>query len=208
MPVQKDPRAHPSKLTNPNTRDYVNARGLSRKHIFDSVKASLERLDTDYIDVLQCHRFDDSVEIPEIMDALHDVVQSGKVRYIGMSSCYAWQFHAMQAYARENKKTQFISLQDFYCAVYREEEREAFPTAKVRLPLMAPLALLWLTYLNLTQLFGMGIIPWSPLARGYLTRPWKEQNNTKRAQSDPNFAKFVGLGNEHEESALQSINEA
>lgn len=186
----------------------MNAHGLSRKHIFDSVNASLERLDTDYIDVLQCHRFDDSVEIPEIMDALHDVVQSGKVRYIGMSSCYAWQFHAMQAYARENKKTQFISLQDFYCAVYREEEREAFPTAKVTLPVLSARSLLTYSLAGVSQLFGMGIIPWSPLARGYLTRPWKEQSNTKRAQTDPNFAKFVGLGNEHEESALQAINEA
>lgn len=114
----------------------------------------------------------------------------------------------MQAYARENKKTQFISLQDFYCAVYREEEREAFPTAKVTLPVLTARSLLTYSLAGVSQLFGMGIIPWSPLARGYLTRPWKEQSNTKRAQTDPNFAKFVGLGNEHEESALQAINEA
>ncbi|KAK4058861.1 hypothetical protein OIO90_000307 [Microbotryomycetes sp. JL221] len=187
MTVQNDPRAHPSKLKDANTREYVNAHGLSRKHIFDSVKASMERMQVDYIDLLQCHRFDPETPLEETMDALHDVVKLGWVRYIGMSSCYAYQFHAMQNYAKSKNQTQFISMQDFYTPVYREEEREMFPTCK---------------------LFGVGVIPWSPLARGYMTRPHREQNNTVRASSDPNFAKFVGLGNPEEEKALQSINEA
>ncbi|KAH9072789.1 aryl-alcohol dehydrogenase [Lactarius deliciosus] len=107
---------------------FVNQHGLSRKHIFDSVKKSLERLQLDYIDVLQCHRFDPDTPIEETMQALHDVVKAGHVRYIGMSSCYAWQFHIMQNYAITNKLTPFISMQNHHSLVYREEEREMFPT--------------------------------------------------------------------------------
>ncbi|TFK34297.1 NADP-dependent oxidoreductase domain-containing protein [Crucibulum laeve] len=140
---------------------YVNQHGLSRKHIFESVKHSLERLQLDYIDVFQCHRFDKETPIAETMQALHDIVQAGYVRYIGMSSCYAWQFHAMQNYAINNKLTPFISMQNHYSMVYREEEREMFPTLK---------------------LFGVGSIPWSPLARGLLTRPLAAQ--TKRGETD------------------------
>ncbi|KAM0792283.1 hypothetical protein ACM66B_004973 [Microbotryomycetes sp. NB124-2] len=186
MTVQSDVNAHPSALKDQNTREYVNAHGLSRKHIFDSVKASLKRLDTDYIDVLQCHRFDYETPIEETMDALHDLVKMGLVRYIGMSSCHAYQFHAMQNYAKSRNQTMFVSMQDFFNAAYREEEREMF---------------------KVCEMFGTGVIPWSPLARGYLTRPWREQNTT-RAKSDPNYAKFVGLGNPTEEKALQQINEA
>lgn len=133
---------------------YVNQHGSSRKHVFESVKRSLERLQMDYVDVLQCHRFDADTPIAETMQALHDVVQAGYVRYIGMSSCWAWQFHAMQNYAINNKLTPFISMQNHYNLLYREEEREMFPTLKH---------------------LGVGSIPWSPLARGVLTRPlWKE----------------------------------
>ncbi|KAI1787702.1 aryl-alcohol dehydrogenase [Ganoderma leucocontextum] len=128
----------------------INQHGLNRKHIFDSVKASLKRLQMDYIDVLQCHRFDYNTPIEETMQALHDVVQAGYVRYIGMSSCYAYQFHQMQNYAIAHNLTPFISMQNHYNLVYREEEREMFPTLKH---------------------FGVGSIPWSPLARGLLTRP-------------------------------------
>jgi aryl-alcohol dehydrogenase-like predicted oxidoreductase len=142
---------------------YVNQHGLSRKHIFESVKHSLERLQLDYIDVLQCHRFDENTPIAETMQALHDVVQAGYVRYIGMSSCWAWQFHAMQNYAINNKLTPFISMQNHYNLVYREEEREMFPTLKH---------------------FGVGAIPWSPLARGLLTRPLGTTTNTTRGQTD------------------------
>lgn len=145
----------------PEENGYVNQKGLSRKHIFEAVKHSLERLQLDYIDLLQCHRFDNDTPIEETMQALHDVVQAGYVRYIGMSSCWAWQFHAMQNYAINNRLTPFISMQNHHSLVYREEEKEMFPTLKY---------------------FGVGSIPWSPLARGYLTRPLSEQ--TKRGETD------------------------
>ncbi|KAJ7063379.1 aryl-alcohol dehydrogenase [Mycena amicta] len=141
--------------TSPDNAGYVNQHGLSRKHIFDSVKLSLERLQMDYIDVLQCHRFDNDTPIEETMQALRDVVKEGYVRYIGMSSCWAWQFHAMQNYAIQNNLTPFISMQNHYNLVYREEEREMFPTLKH---------------------FKVGSIPWSPLGRGILTRPMSEQS--------------------------------
>ncbi|KAI6014669.1 Aldo keto reductase [Pisolithus marmoratus] len=141
---------------NPDQRGYVNQHGLSRKHIFDSVKASLERLQLDYVDVLQCHRFDPETPIEETMQALHDVVKAGYARYIGMSSCYAYQYYAIA-----NKLTPFISMQNHYNLLYREEEREMFPTLKM---------------------LGVGAISWSPLARGLLTRPPGQQ--TTRAQTD------------------------
>jgi len=153
-------------MTPPHELDqqgYVNQRGLSRKHIFESVKKSLERLQLDYIDVLQCHRFDPETPIEETMQALHDVVKAGYVRYIGMSSCHAWQFHVMQNYAITHNLTPFISMQDHHSLVYREEEREMFPTL---------------------EHFGVGIIPWSPLARGLLTRPFKGDVRTTRGDSD------------------------
>ncbi|KAK0481210.1 NADP-dependent oxidoreductase domain-containing protein [Armillaria luteobubalina] len=146
-----------------DTLGYVNQHGLSRKHIFDSVKHSLERLQLDYIDVLQCHRFDYDTPVAETMKALHDVVQAGYVRYIGMSSCHAYQFHAMQSYAIQNNLTPFISMQNHYNLIYREEEREMFPTLKM---------------------FGVGAIPWSPLGRGKLTRPLAKQGDTKRGETD------------------------
>ncbi|CUA67091.1 Versiconal hemiacetal acetate reductase [Rhizoctonia solani] len=111
-------------------KGYVNQFGLSRKNIFESVKRSLERLQLDYVDVLQCHRFDYNTPIAETMQALHDVVQAGYARYIGMSSCYAYQFQAMQNYAIANKLTPFISMQNYYNLIYREEEREMMPTLK------------------------------------------------------------------------------
>jgi len=153
---------------NPEEYGYVNQRGLSRKHIFESVKHSLERLQLDYIDVLQCHRFDNNTPIEETMQALHDVVQAGYVRYVGMSSCHAWQFHAMQNYAITNKLTPFICMQNHYNLVYREEEREMMPTLKY---------------------FGVGSIPWSPLARGLLTRPLSDK--TTRGDTDS----FIGAYN-------------
>ncbi|KAL7282846.1 hypothetical protein ACG7TL_002259 [Trametes sanguinea] len=112
------------KYKTPEKFGIVNQHGLSRKHIFDAVKGSLERLQVDYIDVLQCHRFDPSTPIEETMHALHDVVQAGWVRYIAMSSCWAYQFHAMQNYALTHNLTPFISMQNHYNLLYREEERE------------------------------------------------------------------------------------
>lgn len=146
-----------------DTLRYVNQRGLSRKHIFESVKASLERLQLDYVDLLQCHRFDYETPIEETMQALDDVVKAGYVRYIGMSACYAWQFHKMQNYAKTHGLTEFISMQNQHNPIYREEERE-----------MAPLL----------QDLGVGMIPYSPLAKGFLTRPVSEQTQTQRGSTD------------------------
>ncbi|KAG9048326.1 hypothetical protein FS837_000260 [Tulasnella sp. UAMH 9824] len=151
-------------ITTPEKFDsmrYTNQYGTSRKHLFDAIKKSLERLQLDYVDVYQLHRFDPSTPIEETMEALNDIVKAGYARYIGMSSCYAWQFHKMQAYARERGLTQFISMQNYHNAIYREEERE-----------MAPLL----------QDLGVGMIPWSPLARGFLTRPIDVE--TTRTSSD------------------------
>ncbi|RDX46678.1 Aldo/keto reductase [Lentinus brumalis] len=139
----------------------INQKGLSRKHIFDSVQASLKRLQLDHIDLLQCHRFDYDTPIEETMQALHDVVKAGWVRYVGMSSCWAYQFHAMQNYAITHNLTPFISMQNHYSLMYREEEREMFPTLKM---------------------FGVGSIPWSPLGRGMLTRTVRDA--TLRGKTD------------------------
>ncbi|CAE6429426.1 hypothetical protein ACGC1H_000914 [Rhizoctonia solani] len=153
----------PANIPWANAADYPNRNGLSRKHIFESIQASLKRLELDYVDVLQCHRFDSDTPVAETMQALHDVVQAGYARYIGMSSCHAWQFHVMQNYAITHNLTPFISMQNHHSLVYREEEREMFPTLKH---------------------FGVGIIPWSPLARGYLTKPLNTEKTT-RAETDP-----------------------
>ncbi|KZP14872.1 aryl-alcohol dehydrogenase [Athelia psychrophila] len=149
---------------------YGNQRGLSRKHIFEAVKHSLNRLQLDYVDVLHCHRFDYETPIEETMQALHDVVKAGYVRYIGMSACWAWQFHAMQNYAITHNLTPFISMQNQYSLVYREEEREMMPTLKH---------------------FGVGSITWSPLARGLLTRPLGEHASTKRGAVDRMINKYT-----------------
>lgn len=148
---------------NPEQYGLVNTYGLSRKHIFDSIKASLERLQLDYVDVFQCHRFDPETPIEETMQALHDVVQAGYARYIGMSSCAAWQFHLMQNYAIANRLTPFISMQNYHSLLYREEEREMDPVCSH---------------------FGVGTIPWSPLSRGLLSRPRDASGSTLRAKTD------------------------
>ncbi|KAL7418666.1 hypothetical protein Q5752_006349 [Cryptotrichosporon argae] len=160
----------------------ANHGGLSRKYIFSAIQASLERLQLDYVDVIQCHRFDPNTPIEETMQALHDVVQKGWARYIGMSSCYAYQFHAMQNYAIANKLTPFISMQNFHNAAYREEEREMVPTL---------------------QLFGVGMIPWSPLCRGFLARPW-DAEETVRVKTDANYK---GRGTHLPDEARKTINE-
>jgi len=112
---------------------YVHKFGSTRKHIFESVKRSLKRLQLGYIDVLQCHRLDPNTLMAETMHALHDLVQAGYVRHIGMSNCYAWQFHAMQTYAMANKLTPFVPMQNYYDAAYREEEeRNMMPAIEMR----------------------------------------------------------------------------
>jgi aryl-alcohol dehydrogenase-like predicted oxidoreductase len=125
--------------------------GLSRKAIMEQIDASLARLGTDYVDLYQIHRFDPHTPVEETMEALHDLVKAGKVRYIGASSMYAWQFSKMQYTAERHGWTKFVSMQNHYNLLYREEEREMLPLCADQ---------------------GVGVLPWSPLARGRLTRDW------------------------------------
>jgi aryl-alcohol dehydrogenase-like predicted oxidoreductase len=138
-----------------------NSTGLSRKAIFAELDASLRRLQTDYIDLYQIHRWDYGTPIEETLEALHDAVKSGKVRYIGASSMHAWQFTKALYLADLHGWTRFVSMQNHYNLVYREEEREMLPLCADQ---------------------GIGVIPWSPLARGKLTRPWDE--TTTRKETD------------------------
>lgn len=146
--------------------DGPNDRGLSRKHIMDSIDASLKRLQTDYVDLYQIHRYDPSTPIDETMSALNDLVRAGKVRYIGASSMFAWQLAKAQYTADQHGWTRFISMQNHYNLVYREEEREMIPFC-------------------LEQ--GVGLIPWSPLARGFLAgnRTPDKLGETTRSKNDP-----------------------
>lgn len=140
--------------------------GLARKHIFASIDRSLKRLGTDYVDLYQIHRWDYTTPIQETMEALHEVVKSGKARYIGASSMYAWQFAKAQTVAEQNGWTKFVSMQNHYNLVYREEEREMIPLCRDQ---------------------GVGLIPWSPLARGFLAgnRTRDKGGETVRATTDP-----------------------
>jgi 1-deoxyxylulose-5-phosphate synthase len=142
-----------------------NGQGLSRKHIFQAVDDSLKRLEMDYIDLYQIHRFDPNTPVEETMEALHDLVRDGRVRYIGASSMYAWQLAKMQHVAEKHGWTKFVSMQNHYNLIYREEEREMIP---------------------LLEDSGVGMIPWSPLARGTLTgnRTREGEKLTVRAESD------------------------
>jgi 1-deoxyxylulose-5-phosphate synthase len=143
-----------------------NDRGLSRKHIMSAIDASLRRLSTDYVDLYQIHRWDYHTPIEETMQALHDVVRAGKARYIGASSMHAWQFGKAQYTADAHGWTRFVSMQNHYNLLYREEEREMIPQC-------------------IDQ--GVGVIPWSPLARGVLAgnRTREGQRHTTRSGSDP-----------------------
>ncbi len=142
-------------------RNAPNCGGLSRKALFQAIDDSLTRLGMDYVDLFQIHRWDDVTPIAETMEALHDIVKAGKARYIGASSMYAWQFAHAQETARSHGWTRFISMQNQLNLLYREEEREMLPLCAVE---------------------GVGVIPWSPLARGRLTRPWGE--STIRSTTD------------------------
>jgi 1-deoxyxylulose-5-phosphate synthase len=149
-----------TKVFFPMTKD-PNGRGLSRKAIFTAIDASLQRLGTDHVDLYQIHRWDYTTPIEETLEALHDVVKAGKARYLGASSMYAWQFAKALHLAKEHRWTRFVTMQDYYNLLYREEEREMLPLCADQ---------------------GIGVMPWSPLARGRLTRPW--DTDTPRAQSD------------------------
>lgn len=146
--------------------DDVNDRGLSRKHIMRAVDASLRRLGMDYIDLYQIHRFDPHTPMEETLEALNDVVRAGKALYIGASSMFAWQFAKMLTLSRQRGWAQFVSMQNHYNLVYREEEREMIPLCRAE---------------------GVGLIPWSPLARGFLAgnRTPGTGGATTRSKSDP-----------------------
>ncbi len=143
------------------TRPGPNGQGLSRKAILAEIDNSLSRLGTDYVDLYQIHRWDYDTPIEETLEALHDVVKAGKARYVGASSMYSWQFARALCLAESNGWTRFVSMQNHYNLLYREEEREMLP-------------------LCVDQ--GVGVIPWSPLARGRLTRSWSQQ--TARSETD------------------------
>ena len=142
-------------------RPGANGAGLGRKAILAEIDASLKRLNMDYVDLYQIHRFDSGTPIEETLEALHDVVKAGKARYIGASSMWAWQFAKALFLADKHGWTRFVSMQNHYNLLYREEEREM---------------------MGLCAEEGIGVIPWSPLARGRLTRAWDE--TTERAQTD------------------------
>jgi aryl-alcohol dehydrogenase-like predicted oxidoreductase len=147
------------------TGEGPNQRGLSRKHIIEAIDASLRRLGTDYVDLYQIHRWDCETPIEETLEALHDLVKAGKVRYLGASSMYAWQFAKALYLADQHGWTRFVSMQNHYNLVYREEEREMLPLCRAE---------------------GVGVIPWSPLARGFLagTRHRTGGGKTTRSKSD------------------------
>jgi len=153
-----------TKVFSPMTSD-PNQRGLSRKHILHSIDNSLRRLGVDYVDLYQIHRFDYQTPIEEILDALHDVVRSGKALYLGASSMYAWQFARMLYKAGELGLTRFVSMQNHYNLIYREEEREMNPLCRQE---------------------GVGLIPWSPLARGFLMGNRRKEGfgETVRSRTD------------------------
>lgn len=156
--------------------------GLSRRAIMEQIDASLRRLDTDYVDLYQIHRFDPDTPVEETMAALHDVVRAGKVRYLGASSMHAWQFAKMQYTADLHGWTRFVSMQDQYSLMQREEEREMF---------------------GLLADQGVASIPWSPLAKGRLARPWGEQ--TARSGTDDRAAMVLPFDDQPIADAVQAV---
>jgi aryl-alcohol dehydrogenase-like predicted oxidoreductase len=162
--ISRDEVVIATKVNGPMTPG-PNGRGLSRKHILSAIDASLERLGMDHVDLYQIHRWDPQTPIEETMEALHDVVRAGKARYIGASSMFAWQFAKAQHVAERNGWTRFVSMQNHYNLIYREEEREMIPLCRDQ---------------------GVGVIPWSPLARGFLTgtRTRAGERRTTRAETD------------------------
>ncbi|OIV46986.1 alcohol dehydrogenase [Sodalis sp. TME1] len=157
-----------SKVYNP-MRKGPNSKGLSRKCIMTEIDASLKRLNNDYIDLYEIHRWDYDTPLEETLEALHDLVKMGKVRYLGASSMYAWQFCQALHVARANGWTPFIAMQNHLNLLYREEEREM---------------------MGLCQAQGIGVTPWSPLARGRLARPWQQTAVTARGAGDA-YAEFL-----------------
>ncbi|KAI9751150.1 MAG: hypothetical protein M1815_001340 [Lichina confinis] len=166
------------------SKDFVNQSGLSRAAIFNAVEASLKRLDMEYIDLLQIHRFDKNTPIEETMEALHDLVKSGKVRYIGASSMWTYQFVMMQALAEKRGWTKFVSMQNHYNLLYREEEREMNKYCKET---------------------GVGLIPWAPLCRGHLARPLEDFGNTVRSASERERGSFTTGTTETDKKIIKRV---
>ncbi|MBT1001497.1 aldo/keto reductase [Paenarthrobacter sp. DKR-5] len=158
-----------------------NGKGLSRKAIFTEIDASLKRLGTDYVDLYQIHRWDPSTPIEETLEALHDVVKAGKARYIGASSMYAWQFSKALYLQQLNGWTRFVTMQDHYNLIYREEEREMYPLCEDQ---------------------KIGVLPWSPLARGKLTRDWDEKTN--RSETDE-FGKTLYTTEDSDKAVAEAV---
>jgi aryl-alcohol dehydrogenase-like predicted oxidoreductase len=163
-------------------RNAPNCGALSRKALMQAIDDSLARLGMDYVDLFQIHRWDDVTPIEETMEALHDIVKAGKARYIGASSMYAWQFAKAQEAARANGWTRFISMQNQLNLLYREEEREMLPLCADQ---------------------GVGVIPWSPLARGRLTRPWGE--STVRSDTDVVGKALYKAGDEADRAVVDAV---
>ena len=162
----------------------ANAKGLSRKHIMEAIDASLKRLGMDYVDLYQIHRFDPATPMEETMEALNDVVRAGKALYIGASSMYAWQFARMIDMARMKGHAEFVSMQNYYNLVYREEEREMMPFCAFD---------------------GIAVIPWSPMARGYLAGAGIGENaSTVRGRTD-SFSVALGLGSRQDEAIRKRV---
>jgi aryl-alcohol dehydrogenase-like predicted oxidoreductase len=165
----------------------ANGGGLSRKHILEAIDQSLKRLGTDYVDLYQIHRFDPNTPMEETLEALHDVVRAGKALYIGASSMFAWQFAKMNGIASRKGQTPFVSMQNYYNLVYREEEREMMPYCESE---------------------GIAVIPWSPMARGYLAGSGVGPNAaTVRGRTDP-FSVTLGLGSDQDETIRARVVEA
>jgi 1-deoxyxylulose-5-phosphate synthase len=167
-------------------RPDVNGRGLSRKAIMTEIDNSLRRLGTDYVDLYQIHRWDYETPIEETLEALHDVVKAGKTRYIGASSMFAWQFCKALYLADLRGWTRFVSMQPHYNLINREEEREM---------------------LGLCLAEDIGVIPWSPLARGRLARPWESQASTTRAQTDEYGKKLYSGTEEADKQVIDRVGE-
>jgi aryl-alcohol dehydrogenase-like predicted oxidoreductase len=159
-----------------------NGGGLSRKAIFAEIDASLKRLGTDYVDLYQIHRWDYSTPIEETLEALHDIVKSGKARYIGASSMHAWQFSKALHVARQHGWTPFVSMQNHYNLLYREEEREMMPLCAAE---------------------RIAVVPWSPLARGRLTRAW--QTETARSRTDEYGNKLYEITGEADRKVVEQV---
>lgn len=175
-----------TKVYNP-MGDGPNNRGLSRKHIMHAIDASLARLGTDHVDLYQIHRFDYDTPVEEFMEALHDVVKAGKARYIGASSMYAWQFAKCQQVAEKHGWTKFVTMQPMYNLVYREEEREMLPLCADQ---------------------GVGVIPWSPLARGVLAGKQQGSNGqSTRSRTDQMTQKWSLGAAAADDQVIQALSE-